>query len=645
MKYTKLFSKGNIGKLEIKNRIVMPAMGVSLAGWNGEASPELIRYYEERAKGGCGLIITEITCIDEEHGKGCANQLTITSPKHIPGLERLAKAVHKYDAKIFVQLHHPGRETHSFLMDGRDIVAPSPIPCKVCQEMPRELTTGEVEELVKKFVTAAKIAQTAGIDGVELHGAHGYLIDQFMSPYTNKRTDKYGGDFTGRMRFITEIIMGIRAICGKDFPISVRISADEFIEGGIDLELGVKIAQYLEGLGIDAVNVSNGIYESGSTIVEPSSYPQGWKKHLAKTVKSSIKIPVIAVGVIRKPDFAENLLEEGIMDFAAIGRGHLADAEWSKKASEGREEEIRPCLSCRYCFAELGKGGTIKCTVNPRTGRELEFNGFDNTGNGRCVAIIGGGPAGMESARVLAIRGFKPVIFEKANELGGSLNLANKPLNKEKIDWLLNNLKHQIKLLNVEVRLNTEPTIEDIKLLDPYAVFVATGATPIIPNLPGVNGSHVYTPVDILTGQVSFKDETVAVIGSGMTGCETAELIAHAGNKVILVEMQDGMGKDIETANRFDIIGKLSKLNVEMLTSHKLNSIANGSIELVNVETEEIISKSATKVVLSLGVKPETKMADSLLESFDNVKVLGDAKRAGRITEAIREGFEKAYVL
>lgn len=645
MKYKYLFQKGNIGKLELKNRIVMPAIGVSLAKSTGEASDDLIAYYEERAKGGCGLIITEITKIDDEYGAGTANQLSVTKPIHVVQLERLAKTVHKYDSKIFVQLHHPGRQTYSRLIGGKQVVAPSAIMCKRTKEMPRALTTEEVEGLVKKFVIGAKIAQTAGIDGVELHGAHGYLINQFLSEYTNKRTDKYGGSFVNRMRFITEIILGIKHICGHDFPISVRISGDEFVEGGYKIDEAVKIAVYLESLGVNAINVSNGTYESGITIVEPISYPQGWKKHLAKTIKSAIKIPVIAADVIRKPEFAESLLEEGVQDFVAIGRGQLADPEWTNKAHEGKDEEIRPCISCLYCFEELESGRMIKCAVNPKTGREREFQDFEETGNDRVVAIVGGGPAGMEAARVLAIRGFKPVLFEKEKELGGMLQYGNKPPKKEKITWLIENMEYQLKQLGVEIRLNTEATVDEIKKLNPYAVFIGAGAAPIIPPIPGVNGDNVYTILDILGGKVKLKDSNVAVIGSGLTGLETAELLAEQGNKVSIIEMLSEIGKDTNPSNLFDVTNRLKQYQVEFLPSQRLVEVAPASITLINMKTQQISQRAIDSVVLSLGVSSRKELVKEFEFHFERVKVLGDANHPGRIAEATRDSFERAYVL
>lgn len=623
----------------------MPAIGTALASSTGEASQEIIAYYEERAKGGCGLIITEITRIDEEYGVGCANQLTLTKPSHIPQLERLVRTVHKYDTKIFVQLHHPGRETHSNLIEGRQIVAPSAIMCKRTNEMPRALTTEEVEALVKKFVTGAKLAQMAGVDGVELHGAHGYLINQFLSPYTNQRTDKYGGDFVNRMRFITEIILGIKHVCGPKFPISVRISADEYVEGGLKIADSIKIARYLESIGIHAINVSTGIYESGVTIIEPTSYPQGWKKNLAKAIKEAVKIPVIAVSVVRKPDFAESLLEEEAVDFVAIGRGQLADPEWSNKAMEGRDEEIRPCVSCLHCIEELGKGGCLKCAVNPRVGRELEFSSLEENGKGRTVVIIGGGPAGMEAARLLKQRQFNPILFEKNSQLGGALRLAGMPPGKEKMTWFVDYLANEMKRLEIDIRLSTEPTLEDIQALNPYAIFWAAGAEPIIPAIPGANGTHVHTANDVLDGAVSFTGKKVVVIGSGMTGCETAEMLAAQGNTVTLVEMQEQIGNGIYTPILVDIMQKLTKHQVNIITSHKVVSIGEDAIAIAHAKTGESQVIDADQVVLSLGVKPRKDLLASLESTFPRVRIVGDGGKVGRIAEAVREGYEKAYVL
>lgn len=645
MNYENLFSKGKIGKLEIKNRIVMPAMGTSLATSTGEASDEMIRFYEERAKGGAGLIITEITRVDNETGVGTPNQLCANNLNQIPRLEKLSRTVHRYDSKIFLQLHHPGRQSHSNLIDGRQIVAPSAVTSSAIGELPREMTTEEVETMVKKFVTGAKIAQMGGIDGVELHGAHGYLLGQFLSPLTNLRTDKYGGDLMGRMRILTEIIMGIKSVCGPNFPISVRIDGDEFVDGGFKLDEAIKASKYLESIGVDAINVSAGTYESVNTIIEPISYPQGWKRHLAQAIKDTVKIPVIACDVIRKPDFAESLIKEGNVDFVAVGRQLLADPEWGKKAMENRENEIRPCISCLYCIDKLMQCETTKCAVNARMGRELEYGQLKENGKGRVVAIIGGGPAGMESARILALKGFKPVLFEKKDVLGGSVYLGSKPPLKEKLNWFLDSLEYEINQLGVDIRLNSEPTLEDIKSLSPYAVFVATGASPIVPRLPGIDKSEVYTVIDVLECKIDIKGKNVIVVGSGMTGLETAELLAVQGNKVTVVEMQNKIGPDAYLPNLIDVTTRLKKHNVEMIPSMKLIEIKENEVSLQNTKDNTISNRDGDVVILSLGSISNNSMINGLEKVVPIVRVLGDAEKPGRVAEAMHTAFEKSYFL
>ena len=644
MAYEKLFKSGRIGGVRIKNRTVMPAMGVSLADPTGEANEHIIRYYEDRAKGGVGLIITEITRVDEVEGIGTPNQLGATDSRHVPHLERLAERVHKYGTKILVQLQHPGRENKSSMIGGRQIVAPSPVMCKVTKEMPREMTTEECSALGKNFIKGAVICQKAGMDGIELHAAHGYLLNEFLSPYTNKRTDRYGGSFDNRIRILEEIITGIRYMCGPRFLISVRISADEFVEGGLKLEDTIKIARTLESFGIDCINVSSGIYESATTIIEPSSYPQGWKKHLASAIKKNVKIPVIATNNIKDPEVAEALLEEGVCDYIALGRAHLADPEWANKAKEGRGDEINKCIGCLYCFTALSDGGHIKCAVNPKCGREVDYSCVEKTGNGRKVAIIGGGPAGMVSALTLKERGFEPVIFEKADSLGGQLNIATKPIMKEKLQAYLDSLVCRIKKNNIEVRLNTEGTVDAVKALDPTAVFVATGGTPIVPGLPGVDGANVITAEEYLMGKKEVKGDVV-VIGGGVTGMETAETIAtRGGNKVTLVEMTKDIGRGLYRSVIADFTIRFGKLGVNVMTRQQFMSADEESVVVMNTVTRQMTKIPAGTVVLALGVRSNDVSAQ-FEENFDNVIVLGDANFPGRIAEATTDALGRASTL
>ncbi|NLB21017.1 MAG: FAD-dependent oxidoreductase [Clostridium sp.] len=642
MKYEKLFERGKIGNLTLKNRVVMPAIGVNLANSQGEATDVMTKYYEERAKGGVGLIITEIARIDDEYGVGTPNQLSVTEGRHIPHLEKMIETIQKHGTRVFIQLHHPGRETRSDLIGGKQIVAPSAIMCKVTQEMPRALTTEECEGLVKKFIKGAIISNTAGADGVELHVAHGYLLNQFVSPYSNVRTDKYGGSFQNRLRIVTEIITGIKYMCGADFPVSVRISADEFVEGGLKLPDSIKIARTLESYGIDAINVSSGTYESATTIIEPGSYPQGWKKHLATEIRKNVKIPVIAVNNIKDPESAEQLLQDGACDFVGVARGHLADADWVNKAKAGKSDEIRKCIGCLNCFAELNAGRHMKCAVNARVGREIEFANPAKDGEGKTVAIIGGGPAGMQAALLLDQRGFNTVLFDEREKLGGTLNVADKAPIKDKVYAMNNGMIREVEASGVDVRMNTKATVDMVKQLNPDGVFVAVGATPTVPPIPGIQGKNVMIAEDVLTGKVTPVGKVV-VIGSGLTGLETAELLADKGHPITLVEMQKNIGPGINRSILVDLMMRFQKHEPLIIPNHRLMGISENGITIMNQMNNQTMQIEADTVVLALGVTPRRAMVNEFLDAFENIRVIGDADKAGRIQEAIKEGYSQAF--
>ncbi|MCR5099299.1 MAG: NAD(P)/FAD-dependent oxidoreductase [Lachnospiraceae bacterium] len=633
MGYEKLFQKGRIGSMELKNRIVMPAMGVSMAEPDGRANEHIIRYYEERAKGGVGLIITEITRVEPEFGTAIPNQLGAYDLYQVPHLQRLADRVHKYGTKILMQLQHPGRENKASMIGGKQIVAPSAVMCKVTQEMPRELSTEECTAIMKAFVKGAVLAKTAGFDGVELHAAHGYLLNEFLSPYTNKRTDRYGGSFSNRIRIMEEMITAIRHLCGPHFVISVRISGDEFVEGGLHLDDMVQIAQNLETFGIDCINVSAGIYETSTTIIEPASYAQGWKKHLATAVRKAVKIPVIAANNIKDPEVAEALLDEGVCDYIAIGRASLADPEWSKKAKCGKADEINKCIGCLYCFGELSAGRHISCAVNPKCGREVEYVNVDKNGDGKAVAVIGGGPAGMVAALTLKERGYAPVIFEKADTLGGQLNIADKPILKEKLGAYKQSLITRIERSGVEVRLNTAATVENVKAMDPAGVFIATGGTPTVPPIPGIDKPFVMTAEEVLTGKKTPTGK-VAIIGGGITGIETADTLAEKGVDCTIVEMMPEIGAALYKSVLVDFMMRLTKGGVKVMTRQQLFKIDDGMLTLLNTQTSEFSTLSCDTVVLALGVTPNRELTKQFEEAFDECIVLGDAVKSGRIADA-----------
>ena len=474
LKYPKLFEPGMIGKMRVKNRIVFPPCTTNFAGPFGEVTDRLIKYYAERARGGVGLIIVENTQVKYPEGKNVSCQLRLDDDKYIPGCQELAEAVHVYGAKVFQQIHHAGRQPHN--TEGVQPVAPSAIPCGFLQIPVRELTSDEIWDLVERFSETALRVKKSGMDGVEFHGAHGYLICQFMSPHTNQRVDEWGGTFKRRMKFIMEIIKRSRQKVGPDFPLCLRYSADEFVSGGLTLNDTKEIARMVEGAGIDVLHVSAGIYESMPTLLEPMRYEEGWRVYLAEEIKKVVKIPVITVGQIKTPAFAERILKEGKADFVALGRPLIADPQWPNKAREGRDEDIRKCISCNtgcigaHVFYDL----YMRCTVNPVVGRESSY-GIGYADTKKNVLVIGGGPAGMEAARISALRGHQVTLYEKQEKLGGNLIPGGVPDFKSEehklTEWYENELRDQ----SVGIFTNLEVTPQEIIHKGPDVVFLATG--------------------------------------------------------------------------------------------------------------------------------------------------------------------------
>ncbi|WLR54769.1 FAD-dependent oxidoreductase [Mesobacillus subterraneus] len=642
MKYPNLFTVGKIGSLMLKNRVVMPAMGTRLATAHGEMTDQQVRYYEERAKGGAGLIITEFTTVDFEMGRAVVNQLRIDDDRFIPGFRRLADAIHIYGARVFIQLHHAGRESASYLTNGKQIVAPSPVICEAIGEEPRELTTVEVKEIIQQFVDGAARCQAAGIDGVELHGAHGYLINQFLSPNTNIRTDEYGGNVEKRMRFIEEIITGIKERCGADFPVTVRLSVSEFEEGGLDLPLSREIARHLEKAGADGLHASSGNYNTMETVIESPLYEEGWRVYLAEEIKKEVNIPIFAVGNIRDPQFVESILAEGRADFVAIGRGHIADPDWVRKVAEGREQEIRMCISCLHCIYTQG---SVECSVNVRAGRELEYLEMEKIHEKRHVVIVGGGPGGMEAARVLALKGYKVTLFEKNSKLGGQLNLVTDPVYKKKMKKYVKYLNNEMARLNIHIRRNTEATVELIKMLDPYAVLLATGGIPYTPDMEGYDLPHVCNYRAIKVEDSVLQGKKVAVVGSGMVCHSTSRRLLEQGNEVVLIEVLTESARKISPVTRKKLQGKLQNEGIQVVTGHDVVKVAPQGLILQEKETGTRVEIDADQVVIAMGVQAYNPLEHPLRMEMENVFVIGDAAGNTSLADATREGFETAYSL
>ena len=614
MAYEKLFTPGKIGNVEIKNRIVMPPMMLGFGQFDGTPTETMMNYYEERAIGGAGLIVTEITRVNDFSGASAFAQLAISHDYHIAPLKEMIDRVHRHGTKMFIQLHHPGRQNLGLMMGTVPVsiamhrligncydklfykVAPmgkklmekdlvlktsSPSACDRAYSTEikhRDIADKQDRKIIQQLRDLYLRAKKAGADGVELHAAHGYLIQQFLSPYTNQRTDCYGGSFENRLRFITEILTGIKTACGKDFPIIVRLSVDECYKEigkpdvGYTLEDGVKMAKEIEKAGADAIDVSSAGYDTYNYWLEPTSFEPGWRKYMAAAVKKEVSIPVLAANLIRSPEQAEAQLEEGIQDFVCLGRPHIADPHWANKAKAGKANEIKRCICCLYCMESMQhnayKGSHANCSVNPKLGHEKEVLSRD--GNGRTVVIVGAGPAGLSAAETLGRRGFKPIVLEKQPEAGGQLQLANKPPLKDKINWCIEDLVTAALHNGAEIRYNTEATPELIASLSPYAVIIATGASSVKPrSIPGVDLPNVCTTTEILDGTVRLSKQKVAVIGSGMTGLETAELLCAQGNRVTVVEMADSIAPGTWMQHIDDCMPRLLAAGPAFLPAHK----------------------------------------------------------------------------
>lgn len=635
-----LFTAHQIGSLTLKNRIVMAPIDTNLADQEGRVTDSLLAFYERRARGGAAMLIVENSQVDFPGGKNTMRQLSIAEEDTIQGLAKLSDVIHRGGALAAVQIHHAGRETTLEVTGGITPVAPSAIPCGHLQTPVRELNKQEIEELLEKFIRAAVRGKRAGFDLIEIHGAHGYLVGEFLSPYTNRRTDEFGGNLQGRMRFATDLVRGIKEALGKDFPIGFRYSADEFVRGGISLDReGVQIAVALEEAGVDVLHISAGIYESLPTLLEPMSYAQGWRCYLAASVKKAVSVPVMAVGVIREPAFAEEVLAAHKADFVAIGRGLLADADWPKKAKEGLNSDIRRCIGCNEGCLSNRLTQSIQCSVNPETGREKNRKIERLKGKKKSVTVVGGGPAGLEAARAAAMRGCRVALFEKNDGLGGQLRFACIPPGKDKLAWTVQYYQHQMKRLGVDVRISHAATVADVLETSPDLVVVATGSIPLQPQASGL-GIQILTPDEILLSQALPLQATVAVIGGGGIGCETALYLSREGFQVSLFEQLGEIALDLEPITAMDIKERIARDGIAVNVNCRVSDLKADGLRIER-KNDDPLKVAAGFVVWAAGRTPNrTFLTDIETSSFSGqLCVIGDAKWVGRIHDAIHAGY------
>lgn len=640
--FKKLFCPGKIGRLEIKNRIVMPPMGTSLADVGGVVNKRLIDYYVERAKGGVGLIIVENTLVDSRHGIQIPNQLRIDDYNYVPQLYELVEAVHWNGSKIAIQINAGGSGVRSHLSSGATPIAPSSVKLDLQPVASRALSIDEIKELVLDFVKGTKLAKMAGFDAVEIHGANGYLINQFLSPYCNKRTDLYGGDFEGRLRFCLEVITEVRREVGPDFPLLFRMSVDDFMEGGMTLEESLRIAKEVEKAGIDAFDVTGGnlnIRESCVRSIPSVFIPMGHLANHSQRIKESLQIPVIVAGKIRDPELAERILQEGKADFIAVGRGLLSDPEWPEKARRGRQEEIRRCISCNdMCiFRKSWLNHPIRCTVNPMVGRESER--ITKAENSRKVVIVGGGPAGMEAARVSALRGHEVKIYEKASVLGGQLRMACVPPFKGELKFYIDYLINELNKLRVIYFLSQEVTPKLLDTLETEVLIIATGSRSYNPDLPGIKNQNVYTYDDVLLGKRNVVGKNIVVAGGGMIGCETATYLSEKeGKKVTIVEKLEDVANDVEPIfTRTGLLKRLREDGIEILTASEVEGVLEDAVEINCAGKKGLVKMDS--LVLALGRTPNLELRNGLKDRPFQVYEIGDCAEPRKLPDAIHEGF------
>jgi len=653
----KLFEPIKIGDVEIKNRIVMSPMALGFCEDDGTINDRFVEFYTQRAQGGAGLII--VVTGYNDFGNKMPRSPALEDEKFLPGLKRLTDAVHEHGAKVFAQLMHQGASAFSFIF-GIQPVSASAVRSGLTGEMPRELTKDEIKLTIDHLAEGAAMVQKAGFDGVEVIGTGGYLINQFISALTNKRTDEYGGDFEGRIRFPTELVQTIRESVGADFPISYRTCGDSFMPGGNRQEDIQQVVQAMEKAGADVINQAVGWHQAPMPMIT-MNVPRGTFVYLAQGIKEKVDIPVIACHRINDPILAEKVLFDHRADLIGFGRPFLIDPEFPNKAADERYGEIRYCTACNACFDQIFSGQPVTCAFNPAVGREKEFE-ITPAEKPKEVVVVGGGIGGMEAARVLTMRGHDVTLYEKSDRLGGALNLAAIPPGREEFVTAVNYLSNEMERLDVKVKMKTEADRNVIGEQKPDAVVLATGATPIWPKIPGIDQKNVVHAHDVLEDKAEVKGKVV-IIGGGATGAETALFIAkkkamnpevaiylaskkgidpeaalqftRSGTDVTVLEMVNRIGQDIGRTTRWTIIGELREYGVKMVTLATATKITEEGVVYEHEGQEKLVP--ADTVVIAAGVESSKGLAEALEGAFAEVHNVGDCIDPRHAMDAIHE--------
>ncbi|MEM0161210.1 MAG: FAD-dependent oxidoreductase [Thermoplasmata archaeon] len=628
-----LFSEIKVGSLTLKNRIIFPPISTNFADSTGNVNAELIHHYERRAMGGAAIITMENMCISYPDGRSGATQPRIDDDTFIPGLSRIAYSIHSHGSLAFMELTHPGLFAELEVNGGELPVSPSKVPLRKDKSEVKELTENEINNLAEKYARAAYRAKIAHFDGVEIEAAHGLLVNQFLSPYTNKRTDKFGISLENRVRFAKIIFEKIKMLCGQSFSVTARLPVLDFVKDGINLNEGVQIAKLFEEIGYNAVHADVG-FGNKEKRLEPMQYAEGWRVYLAEALKQGgIKIPVIAVGMIRNPAFAEEILNSNKADLVALGRTLIADPDWPIKAESGRDNEIRRCIGCSECIkARHDEGTAIRCGVNPTLGKlesdELLLKSIEQ----KKILIVGAGIAGLEAAITAKRRGHIVEVWEKEEAIGGALKLAAVPPGKGKLNWLLEYYDHMTKKLGIPIKFNQEVTLDKVAYLNPDAIIIATGAKCYVPSIKGIKNSNIVPARNVLNGKIKIRGKKVVVGGGGLVGCETALYLATQDNEVTIVEMLPALATDMETLSRNYLLRELDEHNVKYLLSAPVNEITENSVIAGNTEL------LMDYFIISFGGFRDHTLYNQLKDKYET-HIIGDALKVGKIIDAVSQGF------
>ncbi len=640
-KYEELFSPVRLGAHMLKNRIIMPGMDTNFCNADGTVSPQMLSYYGKRARGGVGMIILEYTSVDYPAGRGSLIQLQLAEREVVPGFRALADLVHSCDTKLLAQLHHAG--TRAVQVPGIRVVGP--VDDKSGKTPIYGLTAGEIKGLTGKFAIAAKHAQEAGLDGVEVHAGHGYLLGQFLSPLTNTRTDEYGGDTSGRTRFLVEIIRAIREACGPAFLISVRLAVKDWDPRGLKVEEGIEIAKIVDRESVDLLNLTTGIKYGYMSASETQDRPDGFRLDLARAVKPHVKTPVSIVGKLRTGEMCNDVIKSKTADLVVVGRQLICDPNWPDKLREGREDEVRRCLNCLDgCYSALGINSGIRCAINPYVGYESMYDedNLPRVHDPKRVVVIGGGVTGMQAAVTAAERGHKVKLIEKDSVLGGQMIIASVPPHKDILKSTTDYFELRMHKEGVEVRLGMEADVESVAALKPDTVILATGSVPAVPPIPGIDTA--VQSWDILSGDYTMPEgKRVVIIGGGNVGCETALHMLEHGNSITILEMLDTVSGGQEKTHRARDLDIMKKAGVNIQTLARVQKVTAEGVEYVDKDGQTILAQ-ADLVVVSTSQRPAGEdLAQKLVTKGINVKRAGDAVAMGKIRVNVRSGFHAGY--